>query len=58
MASANATTTGVDVFGISPENILTIRRVSNPKTSNGDIKNFSKGLAIGSGVAKALNVSV
>ena len=58
MASANATTTGVDVFGISPENILTVRRVSNPKTSNGDIKNFSKGLAIGSGVAKALNVSV
>ena len=58
MASANATTTGVDVFGISPENILTIRRVSNPETSNGDIKNFSKGLAIGSGVAKALNVSV
>ena len=58
MASANATTTGVDVFGISPENILTIRRVTNPTTSNGDIKNFNKGLAIGSGVAKALNVSV
>ena len=58
MASANATTTGVDVFGISPENILSIRRVSDPKTSNGDIRNFSKGLAIGSGVAQALNVSV
>jgi lipoprotein-releasing system permease protein len=58
MASANATTTGVDVFGISPENILTIRRVSDPETSNGYIKNFSKGLAIGSGVAEALNVSV
>jgi lipoprotein-releasing system permease protein len=58
MASANATTTGVDVFGISPENILTIRRVSDPETSNGDIKNFRKGLAIGSGVAEALNVSV
>ena len=58
MASANATTTGVDVFGISPENILTIRRVSDPETSNGDIKNFSKGLAIGSGVSEALNVSV
>ena len=58
MASANATTTGVDVFGISPENILSIRRVSDPKTSIGDIKNFSEGLAIGSGVAQALNVSV
>ena len=58
MASANATTTGVDVFGISPENILSIRRVSDPKTSSGDIKNFSNGLAIGSGVAQALNVSV
>ena len=58
MASANATTTGVDVFGISPKNILSIERVSDPKTSSGDIKNFSKGLAIGSGVAQALNVSV
>ena len=58
MASANATTTGVDVFGISPENILSIRRVSDPKTSSGDIRNFSNGLAIGSGVAQALNVSV
>lgn len=58
MASANATTTGVDVFGISPENIVSIRRVSDPKTSSGDIRNFSNGLAIGSGVAKALNVSV
>ena len=58
MASANATTTGVDIFGISPENILSIKRVSDPKTSIGDISNFSKGLAIGSGVAQALNVSV
>ncbi len=58
MASANATTTGVDVFGISPENILSIRRVSNPKTSIGDIENFRKGLAIGYGVAQSLNVSV
>ena len=58
IASANATTTGVDVFGISPENIISIKRVSDPKTSIGDISNFSKGLAIGSGVAQALNVSV
>ena len=58
IASANATTTGVDVFGISPENILSIRRVSDPKTSIGDINNFKKGLAIGSGVAQALSVSI
>ena len=58
MASANATTTGVDIFGISPENILSIKRVSNPKTSIGDIKNFSKGLAIGSGVAQSLSISI
>ena len=58
MASANSTTTGVDIFGISPENILSIRRVSDPKTSIGDIKNFSKGLAIGSGVAQSLSVAI
>ncbi|MCH1563435.1 MAG: ABC transporter permease, partial [Rhodobacteraceae bacterium] len=58
MASANAITTGVDVFGISPANILSIRRVVDPETSSGNIKNFSKGLAIGSGVAQTLSVSV
>ncbi|MEK9570483.1 MAG: ABC transporter permease, partial [Paracoccaceae bacterium] len=58
MASANAMTTGVDVFGISPANILSIRRVVDPETSIGNIKNFSKGLAIGSGVAQTLGVSV
>jgi len=58
MASANAITTGVDVFGISPTNILSIRRVVDPETSSGNIKNFSKGLAIGSGVAQTLSVSV
>ncbi len=55
MASANAITTGVDVFGISPANILSIRRVVDPETSIGNIKNFSKGLAIGSGVAQTLS---
>ena len=58
MASANAITTGADVFGISPANILSIRRVVDPETSSGNIKNFSKGLAIGSGVAQTLSVSV
>ena len=58
MASANAITTGVDVFGISPANILSIRRVVDPETSSGNIKNFSKGLAIGSGVAQTLGVTV
>ena len=58
MASANAITTGVDVFGISPANILSIRRVVDPETSSGNIKYFSKGLAIGSGVAQTLSVSV
>ena len=37
MASANSRNTGVEVFGISPENLITIPRVANPESAMGDI---------------------
>jgi lipoprotein-releasing system permease protein len=49
---------GVEVYGITPENFATIRRVANPATSEGDIANFDQGVAIGSGVARELGATL
>ncbi|MFK7877504.1 MAG: lipoprotein-releasing ABC transporter permease subunit [Paracoccaceae bacterium] len=54
-ARANA---GVQVYGIAPENLSTIPRIAQPEDSLGDIANFANGVAIGSGVARTLGVSV
>lgn len=58
MASAHGRNTGVEVFGISPENLLTIPRIADPEDAMGDIADFERGVAIGSGVARELNVGV
>jgi len=58
MASANSRNTGVEVFGISPDNLMTIPRVASPEFAAGDIGRFSAGVAIGSGVARELNLGV
>ena len=58
MASAHGRNTGVEVFGISHENLLTIPRVADPEHALGDIDRFSEGIAIGSGVARELNVGL
>lgn len=49
---------GVEVFGISAENLATIRRVANPETALGDIARFGEGIAIGSGVARELGATI
>ncbi len=58
MASREGRSAGVEVFGISHENLLTIPRVANPEARRGDIERFDEGIAIGSGVARELNVTV
>src|SRR6056297_333740 len=58
MASARDRNAGVQVFGIAPEDLRTIPRVADPETSRGDIARFGKGIAIGSGVAHELGVTV
>jgi lipoprotein-releasing system permease protein len=58
MASRDGRSAGVEVFGISHENLLTIPRVANPEALRGDISRFDEGIAIGSGVARELNVTV
>ncbi|TVP70080.1 MAG: lipoprotein-releasing ABC transporter permease subunit [Rhodobacteraceae bacterium] len=58
MVSANTRNAGVEVFGIHHENLLTIPRVADPETALGDISRFDQGVAIGSGVARELNVTI
>ena len=58
MANLRNRNAGVEVFGISLENLKTIPRIANPDTSEGDIEAFSDGIAIGSGVARELGVSL
>lgn len=58
MANARSRNSGVQVFGITQENLKTIPRIANPETGVGSIEDFAQGVAIGSGVARELGVGV
>ena len=58
MANANSTNAGVEVFGISKDNLMDLRRIVDPETVIGRVNDFANGVAIGSGVARALGVGV
>jgi lipoprotein-releasing system permease protein len=58
MATAFGNNSGVEVFGIREADLLTIPRVAAPEDAQGDIARFGEGIAIGSGVARALGVGV
>ena len=58
MANANSTNAGVEVFGISQGNLMDLRRIVDPETVIGRVDDFANGVAIGSGVARALGVGV
>jgi len=58
MASYSGKRTGVQVFGISQDNLLTLPRIAKPEKSIGNISDFKKGIAIGSGVARSLNTMI
>ena len=58
MANANSANAGVEVFGISQDNLMDLRRIVDPETVIGRVDDFANGVAIGSGVARALGVGV
>lgn len=59
MASRKGSNAGVEVYGITQEDFLTIPRVAqNPDEAWGAVANFERGIAIGSGVARELGVAV
>jgi lipoprotein-releasing system permease protein len=56
MASAGARNAGIEVFGISQDDLMTIPRIVTPQEAYGDLGRFGEGVAIGSGVARELGV--
>jgi lipoprotein-releasing system permease protein len=58
MATAYGNNSGVEVFGIRAADLMTIPRIVEPEEALGDIARFGDGIAIGSGVARALGVGI
>ncbi len=66
LALARDKSTGVQVFGIEYEDLLTLPRIADPETGLGNIEDFNvnpqesldRPIAIGSGVARTLGVGV
>ncbi len=56
MITAGEGASGAEVFGIKPADIATLPRVA--KGGVGDLARFDKGIAIGSGIARQLGVTV
>ena len=58
MANYQQQNAGVEVYGITAENLNTIPRIAQSDQARGDIARFGEGIAIGQGVARQLNVDV
>jgi lipoprotein-releasing system permease protein len=58
MASANGRNTGVLVLGQRYKDLIGIPLVVKPETKIGNINNYAKGVAIGVGVARELNLAL
>jgi lipoprotein-releasing system permease protein len=58
LANSRDRNAGVQIYGITLENLKTIPRVVNSETGRGDIESFPTGLAIGSRVARNLGVTL
>jgi lipoprotein-releasing system permease protein len=49
---------GVQVYGMTAENLATLPRIADPLNSQGNIGRYVKGIAIGSGVARELGAAI
>lgn len=58
LASQADNSSFVQVYGITPADLADIPLVLNPQSSSGSIEDFGTGIALGSGVARSLNVQV
>lgn len=58
MVNDGQDSTGAEVFGISPADLAAIPRVGDGTDALGNIADFPKGIALGSGVARDLGVMV
>lgn len=58
MASGNGANAGVQVFGETLADLKTLTLIAEPEEAYGAIENFENGVAIGTGVARALGVGI
>ena len=58
MSTYSGNNAGMEVYGITAENLKTIPRIASPQRSEGDINRFGEGIAIGSGIARTLGARV
>jgi lipoprotein-releasing system permease protein len=50
--------TGLEVFGIAPQDLAKIERIADPETSQGSLETFAEGIALGREAARSLGVGV
>ena len=58
MVAAGGNTTGAEVFGIAPGDLAAIPRIASPERAEGRLADFPDGIAIGSGIARAVGARV
>ena len=58
MGTANGRNAGVEVYGMRPEDVATIPRIGTGSGGDGDLSRLDQGIAIGSGLARELGVTV
>ena len=58
MGSHDGKNAGIQIFGVDPEQISLLEAVSKPELALGRLKDFEKGVAIGSGIARNLNLNI
>ncbi|MCE8006230.1 lipoprotein-releasing ABC transporter permease subunit [Aestuariivita sp.] len=58
MVNLRSRNSGVEIYGIKPEDLRTLPGIANPDTSQGDIARFDQGIALGSGVAREIGAQV
>ena len=58
MGSYNGRNVGVQIFGVKPEDLSLITAVKEPEFYQGNFADFRNGVAIGSGIARNLNIKI
>ncbi len=58
MGSHRGRNAGIEVFGIAPQDLMSLPGIADTEESVGDISQFAEGIALGSGVARELGVSI
>ncbi|MCB1339816.1 MAG: lipoprotein-releasing ABC transporter permease subunit [Pseudooceanicola sp.] len=58
LATFRGQSSGVEVFGIAPEDLRSLPGIAAAEDSAGSLDDFPNGIALGSGVARALGVTV